>query len=228
MEEIMVSKVDMSWQIALETAIVSGKMRLAEMEKAEVEVKKTRQDEIRQAWGAYNDMLLMALPEVLRPMTNLPADWDDLPVMASRDYVLIDCEPWGMAPIAVALNRVLRSDDGSYMYMVVSYTIYGICIMRNAQGERQAMFETGDELFEIEPMIETDFELALARAHQHYAKMLDVKFKLALRDANEEPEYLPADLIDECFPGGPLAIKCLEASIRSIVRDEMYKPPSAA
>jgi hypothetical protein len=88
------------------------------------------------------------------------------------------------------------------------------------------MFEAGDECFEVEPVIEMDLELALARAQRHYQKMLDIQFGLAL-EATQKIEYVPAEPVG-CAPGGLVAERCLVSAIRAIVEDQMYKSPSAA
>jgi hypothetical protein len=215
----MQSKVDSDWQNALTAALLRGKSRMAEMDKAEAEVKERRQEEIREAWEAYNDMVRAALPEVLRPMMSSLNYTDEAPSMWAYEVVMIDGEAWGLAPIAVTLD--LLNDQ----YSVKQYEVYGICIMTDAAGQRVAMFEAGDESFELWPAIETDLELALARAYQHNARMLDIKFGLAL-EATQELEYVPAEPVG-CFPGGLVAEKCLVSAIRAIVTDQMYKPPSA-
>jgi hypothetical protein len=220
-----IGKVDRTWSSALEAALVSGKKRLAEIEQAEQEVTEIRQKENLKAWEAYFEMLKSGLPDVLRPMMVCDGDRDvEPPNMASlstRTFVAIDCEPWGLAPIRVMLKRVVVPTTHPFErveYAVESYVVLGICVLGG-----KAWFEDADDCFEVDPVVEVDLELALARASKHYIRMLDIRMSLNV----EEPEYLPADPV-ECFPGGLVAEKCLVSAIRAIVQNEMYKPPSAA
>jgi hypothetical protein len=215
-------KVNKTWQIALETALINGKKRLVEIERVEQERLEILRKTNLEAWGRYFEILKTGLPDVLRPMMICDGDPDiDPPELAPRTFVSIDGEPWGLAPIQAMLKRVITPTTHSndpMEFAVEGYLVLGICVLGG-----KAWFEDADDCFEVEPAVETDLELALARASNHYARMLDIKMSLNIA----EPEYLPADPVG-CFPGGLVADQCLVSTIRAIVRDEMYKPPSSA
>lgn len=201
------------WTIDLELALANGLRRIKEMEEEANHQKELEQVKCGKAWLDYNQVIRLALPEVLRPMMAYFEDLQSMPDLNTKhETVVIDGGRYGLAPIAV----LMRHKPGE-PFIVDCYRVFGII---QAFSDHQIIFsDSGDETWLVEPVVYCDLELALAGANRHYLK----RYELEKQPRKAEPEYLPAD---EQLPVD-IADRAMIASVRAIVRDEMYKPPQA-
>jgi hypothetical protein len=208
------------WEIDLETAIANGLNRLRQAEEYDKATREQIKLEREQKWNEYNNLIRSSLPEILRPLMRTFRDLQyDPPIHSREEVIIIDGEKFGLAPIEVYLSdRKLLEDP----FIVEYYIIFGIA--HSHEYTTDYYFATGDELFVKEPEVEKDLELLLAKAQKMFSKKLDLEFKAKSAPPVKEPEYIATG---EDLPNGLVPDQALLAALRSIVRDEMYRPPEA-
>lgn len=210
----------LNWQIDLETAIANGMNRLKQAEELDKLTEDQIQAERMQKWDKYNEQMRACLPEVLQPIMRSYHDLQSDPSnRLEKDYVILDGEKYGLAPIEVYLIRKTLAEQ----FHVDYYLIFGLA--QTVTREIKYFFEIGDEWFVKDPEIERDPELALAKALKVFNAKIELEFKAKSEPTpTKEPEYIATG---EDIPLGLNNDQALLTALRAIVRDEMYRPPEA-
>lgn len=206
---------DMDWCIALETAIINGKHRMEALKVEAAKQHEAEQFDRKQKWAILSQEIRKALPDVLQPLMKDLFDPNGDPYNFPYEEIIVDGERFGLAPIEVTLQLVPHTVG----YQISQYRIFGIAQVWRSE-PLEYFFAVGDENYDRLPQCETDLELALARA----AGVYQAKFELEMKARSPgEPEYIDTG---EDIPVNVIADKALAASVRAIVREEMFNPPT--
>lgn len=218
MENAINHTYEITWRIELETAIVNGqnRRRAAEIEAAQKH--EAEQFDRKQKWGLHMQKVREALPEILRPLFKDIMDLNNDPVQSSYEEIVVDSEKFGLAPIEVDMRLV----PGGEQYQIHQYLIFGIAQVWRSDPPKY-FFAVGDENYDRMPEIETDLELALARAAEVYQAKCNLELTAKSQMPSGDPEYIDTG---EDIPSTVVTDQALLASIRAIVRDEMFNPPT--
>lgn len=204
-----------AWKIDFEAALALGVQRVAKMQAIDEEIRQRDAANLAQAWQEYDAEVRAGLPEVLRPLMVPLRDETTEPPYNCEEQVLLDLEPYGVAPM-VAFVRMVSPG----LWLANQYLVLGI--WETTRGQQRYGFGDGDENWVVKPKFEADMTLALGLAHARFIRKLDLEAQ-ARRMLAEELEYVP----DSQETDLSLPEKALAVSVRAIVRDEMFKPPHA-